>query len=365
MEIPFAKFDPMHDEIKDEIKDAFETVLNNNWFIQGSNLIKFEEEFAKYCGTKYAIGCANGLDALQLILRGYDIGDGDEVIVPSNTFIATALAVSYTGAKVVLVDPDADTFNIDYRKIESVITDKTKAIIAVHLYGRAAEIDEIKKICEKYDLKLIEDAAQAHGCTYKERAVGSLGDAAGFSFYPGKNLGALGDGGMIVTSDKKLAEKVRAIANYGALNKYNHIYMGVNSRLDEIQAAFLRIKLKHLDKYNTDRQRIAKFYLENIKNKNIILPKVKSEKDSVWHLFVIQCYKREELDLYLKNKGIHTVIHYPIPIHMQEAYKNLGYKDSDLSISKDLSSKILSIPIWYGMSKEEIQYVVNCLNEFK
>lgn len=364
MEIPFVKLDPMHNEIKEEIETKFKNIYKNSWFIGGENVSKFEEEFANYCGTKYAIGCGNGLDALYLILRAYDIGEGDEVIVPSNTFIATALAVSYTGAKVVLVEPKIETFNIDEDKIEEAITKKTKAIIAVHLYGKSANIDKIKIIADKYKIKLIEDAAQAHGCLYNGEKVGSLGDAAGFSFYPGKNLGALGDSGAVVTSDKYLYEKIKALGNYGSHKKYKHDYKGVNSRLDELQAGFLRIKLKQLDKYNLNRQETAKYYLENIKNDNIILPECKNPYESVWHLFVIKTDNRDELESYLTSKGIQTLIHYPTPIHMQVAYKDLGHSEDDYIIAKKLSNTVLSLPIWYGISKEELDYVVQCINNF-
>ncbi|WFD11387.1 DegT/DnrJ/EryC1/StrS family aminotransferase [Tepidibacter hydrothermalis] len=365
MKIPFVDFRPMHNEIKEEMSKIFNSVYNNNWFILGENVEKFEQEFANYCGAKYAIGCGNGLDALYLILRGYDIGEGDEVIIPSNTFIATALAVSYTGAKVVLVEPDINTYNIDISKIEKSITNKTKAIIAVHLYGKVADMEELKYISDKYKLKLIEDSAQAHGCIYKNKISGSIGDAAGFSFYPGKNLGALGDGGAVVTNDKILAIKIKAIRNYGSLKKYHHDYKGVNSRLDELQAGFLSVKLKYLDKYNLERQKIAKYYLDNIKNEKIMLPKVEDVKDSVWHLFVIRSYQRDNLQRYLSDNNIETIIHYPIPIHIQHAYKDLGYQENDYPIAKELSNTILTLPLWYGISEKEVKYVVDTINRFR
>lgn len=364
MKIPFLNLEPTHLEIKDEIMNAFEKIYNKNSFILGESVDLFEKEFAKYCNVDYCISCGNGLDALSIILRGYDIGDGDEVIVPSNTFIATALAASYAGAKVFFVDPDIKTFNIDVNKIEKAITNKTKAIIAVHLYGRPAEIDKIKVICNKYNLKLIEDAAQAHGAVYNGKKTGSLGDAAGFSFYPGKNLGALGDGGCILTNDAALAKKVKAIRNYGSEIKYNHEYKGVNSRLDELQAEFLRIKLPYLDKWNSSRQKSAKLYLEGIKNAKIILPFVKSEYESIWHVFPIRTEFRDALASYLKSNGIETLIHYPIPIHLQKAYNDLGFKLGDFPVAENISNTVLSLPLWYGISESEINYLINILNQW-
>jgi len=364
MKIPFLNFEPMHIEIRNEIIDAFKGIYDNNWFVLGPSVEAFEEEFSNYCGTNYCISCGNGLDALSIILRGYDIGEGDEVIVPSNTYIATALAVSYVGAKVVFVEPDIKTFNIDVNKIEAAITKKTRAIIAVHLYGSPAETDKIKVICEKYNLKLIEDAAQAHGAVYNGKKAGNLGDAAGFSFYPGKNLGALGDGGAIVTNDSALADKVRAIRNYGSVVKYYNEYKGVNSRLDEVQAEFLRVKLKSLDKWNADRQKSVKLYLEKIKNSKIIIPFINSVDKSIWHVFAVRTEYRDELKIYLRDNGIDTLIHYPVPIHLQKAYKDLEYKIGDFPVAETISKTVLSLPIWYGMSEEEIDYVVNVLNKW-
>ncbi|WP_297426236.1 DegT/DnrJ/EryC1/StrS aminotransferase family protein [Clostridium sp.] len=364
MKIPFLNFEPMHTEIRNEILDAFKKIYDNNWFILGPSVEAFEAEFSEYCGADYCISCGNGLDALSVILRGYDIGEGDEVIVPSNTYIATALAVSYVGAKVVFVEPDIKTFNIDVSEIEKAITNKTKAIIAVHLYGRPAETYKVKVLCEKYNLKLIEDSAQAHGAIYNGKKTGSLGDAAGFSFYPGKNLGALGDGGAILTSDSVLAEKVRAIRNYGSKIKYYNEYKGVNSRLDEIQAEFLRVKLKYIDKWNADRQRIAKLYLDGINNNKLILPYINSANESIWHVFVIRTEYRDELETYLRNHGIYTLIHYPVPIHLQKAYKELEYKIGDFPLAETISKTVLSIPIWYGMKDEEIDYIIKVLNNW-
>lgn len=364
MKIPFLNLEPMHAAIRNEIVDAFKKTYDNNWFILGPSVEAFEAEFSKYCGTDYCISCGNGLDALSIILRGYDIGEGDEVIVPSNTYIATALAVSYVGARVVFVEPDIQTFNIDINKIEAAITKKTKAIIAVHLYGRPAEIDKIKVLCKKYNLKLIEDAAQAHGAIYNGKRTGNLGDAAGFSFYPGKNLGALGDSGAILTNNSVLAEKVRAIRNYGSKIKYYNEHKGVNSRLDEIQAGFLSIKLKYLDKWNADRQKTAKLYLEKISNSKINLPYINSVTDSVWHVFIIRTEYRDELFNHLKANGIETLIHYPVPIHLQKAYTDLGYVLGDFPVAETISKTVLSLPMWYGMKEDEINYVINVLNKW-
>ena len=366
MKVPFATFVPMHNEIRKDLDAAYNQVLDRSYFIQGEECTKFEEEFATYCGAKYCIGVATGLDALWLVLKAMGIGKGDEVIVPSNTYIATALAVSFVGAKPVFVEPTIETYNIDVTKVEEKINENTKAIIAVHLQGRAADMDAVNDIAKKYNLKVIEDAAQAHGTLYKGRKVGTLGDAAGFSFYPGKNLGALGDGGCVVTNDKELVDKVRALGNYGSDYKYHHIYQGTNSRLDEMQAAFLRVKLPHLDKWNADRKRIAEKYLKGITNPLIKLPLASSgEYEHIYHVFVIRCDKRDELEKYLNENSIGTVKHYPIPMHLQEAYKELGLKQGDLPIAEEISNTVLSIPMYYGMTDKEVEYVIEVLNKFE
>ena len=366
MKVPFATFLPMHNEIRQELDSAYNRVLDKSYFIHGDECRKFEEEFAEYCGVKYCVGVATGLDALFLILKSMNIGNGDEVIVPSNTYIATALAVSYTGAKPIFVEPEIETFNINPSRIEEKITSNTKAIIAVHLQGRTADMEAINVIAKKHNLKVIEDAAQAHGAKYKGKKAGSLGDAAGFSFYPGKNLGALGDGGCITTNNKKLADKVRALGNYGSDYKYHHIYKGVNSRLDEIQAAFLRVKLPNLDRWNEDRRATAKKYFEGIKNPLIKLPlKSTDEFEHIYHVFVIRCDKRDELEKYLNENGIGTVKHYPIPMHEQECYKDLEIKHGELPIAEEISRTVLSIPMYYGMTDEEVNYVSSKINEFK
>lgn len=365
MQVPFVTFEPMHQEIRNELDMAYNRVLNKNFFIQGEECKKFEEEFASYCNAEYCVGVASGLDAIYLILKAMGIGVGDEVIVPSNTFIATALAVTYVGAVPVFVEPALETYNIDVSQIERKITERTKAIIAVHLQGRAADMDGIEIIAQKYQLKVIEDAAQAHGSKYKGQIVGGLSDAAAFSFYPGKNLGALGDGGAVVTNNKEIADKVRALGNYGSDYKYHHIYQGTNSRLDELQAAFLRVKLPYLDKWNSARREVAEQYFNKITNPVIKLPlRATKEYEHIYHVFVIRCNKRDELEAYLAKNGIGTVKHYPIPIHLQEAYACLNIAEGELPIAEEISRTVLSIPMYYGMRKEEIGYVIDKLNSF-
>lgn len=366
MKIPFATVGPMHDEIKDELADAYKHVTDSGWFIQGRECEAFEKEYAAYIGTDYCAGTACGLDAILLILRAMDIGKGDEVIVPSNTFIATALAVSYAGALPVFVEPVIENYNIDAERIEEKVTSRTKAVIAVHLQGRPADMDAVNRVAQKYGLKVIEDAAQAHGAEYKGQKAGALSDAAAFSFYPGKNLGALGDGGAVTTDDKVLADKIRALGNYGSDMKYHHIYKGMNSRLDEMQAAFLRVKLKHLDRWNKRRQEIAKRYLEEIKNPLIVLPMPDTEEfHHVYHIFAIRCDRRCELETYLSRNGIDTMRHYPVPMHLQEAYKDLGYAKGKFPAAEEISRTILSIPMYYGMTDQETGYVADMLNRFR
>lgn len=364
MKIPFVSFKPLEAELDSDIRAAFERVYTRSWYVEGEEDEAFEKAFADFCGTKYCVGVGNGLDSLMLALKGLGIGEGDEVIIPSNTFIATALAASYTGAKVVFVEPDIRTFDIDPSLIEQAITPRTKAIMPVHLYGQPCDMDPIMDIAKKHNLYVIEDCAQAHGATYKGKRVGSFGDAAGFSFYPGKNLGALGDAGATVTNDKALADKIRALGNYGSDYKYHHIYKGNNSRLDEMQAAFLSAKLPTLDKVNENRIVTARKYLEGIKNPSVILPYVNSDTKPVWHIFGIRCKKRAELEKFLNDKEISTNKHYPIPMHLQECYKDLGFKKGDFPIAEEISETELSIPMYYGMTDEEVQYVIDAINEF-
>lgn len=365
MKIPFVTFKPLEAELDKELRNAFERVYTRSWYIEGEEDELFEKAFAKYCGVTHCVGVGNGLDALLLALKALDIKHGDEVIVPSNTYIATALAVTYVGAKPVFVEPNIDTFNIDVSKIEAAITKNTRAIIPVHLYGQACDMDQICKIAKDYKLKIIEDCAQAHGATYKGNIIGSFGDVAGFSFYPGKNLGALGDAGAIVTNDERLANKVRALGNYGSDYKYHHIYQGNNSRLDELQAAFLAVKLSHLDKVNKERRRIAKKYLESICNPNVVLPFVPEYTEPVWHIFGVRCKKRTELEKFLNDAGIGTNKHYPIPMHLQECYRDLGFKEGSFPIAEEISATELSLPMYYGMTEAEIQYVIDKVNEFR
>lgn len=364
MKIPFVSFLPMEKELSDDIRDSFNRVFTRSWYIKGIEDEAFERAFAEYCGAKYCIGVGNGLDALMLCLKALDIGAGDEIVVPSNTYIATALAVTYVGATPVFVEPDIKTFNINPDLIETAITAKTKAIMPVHLYGQACDMDQILRIAKKYGLRVVEDCAQAHGATYKGQKVGTFGDAAGFSFYPGKNLGALGDAGAVVTNDEELAKKIRALGNYGSDYKYHHILKGNNSRLDELQAAFLRAKLPHLDRMNVERRRIAQMYTEGIKNPKVIIPFVSDKCTPVWHVYGIRCAERDALDKYLNEKGIGTNKHYPIPLHLQECYKDLNISKGALPVAEAISATELSIPIYYGMTNEEIQYVIDSINKF-
>lgn len=363
MKVPFVSFLPMERELDRELRSAFDRVFRRSWYIDGEEDKNFEKAFAEYCGSKYCVGTGNGLDALMLALKALEIGVGDEVIVPSNTYIATALAVTYVGATPIFVEPDIRTFNIDSSGIEEKITDKTKAIMPVHLYGQPCDMEPIIKLAKKHNLYVVEDCAQAHGAVYKENKVGTFGDAAGFSFYPGKNLGALGDAGAVVTNNRELADKIRALGNYGSDYKYHHIYQGNNSRLDELQAAFLSVKLPILEKMNIERRRIAELYMDGITNPNVVLPYVMDNVLPVWHIFGIRCEKRDELEKHLNENGVGTNKHYPIPIHMQECYKNLGYKEGDFPIAEKISATELSLPMYYGMSDDEIQYVIDIVNK--
>lgn len=362
MNIQYANFRGMHNPIADELMQAYQEVFDNQWYIQGKKLEQFEKEFAEFCGSGYCVGVGNGLDALRLILMAYGIGEGDEVIVPSNTFIATALAISYTGATPVFAEPKLETLLIDPEKIEEKITDKTRAIMVVHLYGRLADMDAIMKIAQKHNLKVFEDTAQAHGAEKNGIKAGAFGDASAFSFYPGKNLGALGDAGAVITNNEEIANKVRALGNYGSTKKYQHDYLGVNSRLDEMQAAFLSVKLHYLDQWTKERKRIAKLYYEGIHNSRITLPEYIDE--NVYHIFPVLCEDRDDLQAYLEEKGIHTLIHYPIAMHLQKAYQGLGFKKGDFPIAEQICAQELSIPLYPGLTQEEIQYIIDCLNRF-
>ncbi len=362
--IPFLDLKLLNMQYFNEFEQAFDQVVNSGWYIQGKQCQAFEQEFADYCGTKHCIGVANGLDALTLIIRAYkELGImqvGDEIIVPANTYIASILAISENGLTPILVEPDIQTYNINPALIEAKITDKTKAIMAVHLYGQVAAMDEIKTIAQKHKLKVIEDSAQAHGAMYNGKRTGNLGDASSFSFYPGKNLGALGDGGAVTTNDDQLAEVIRALGNYGSHKKYENKYQGINSRLDEIQAALLRVKLKQLDNEIEKRRVVAEYYLKNVKNNSIVLPKVTDYDSHVWHLFVIRTKDRKELQQYLLDNNVETLIHYPISAHKQKAYKNwnkMSYSKSEL-----IHKEVLSLPISPVLTNDEMKYVVNTIN---
>lgn len=365
MNVPFVSFKPLEKELDADLRAAFARVYEHSWYIGGREDEAFETAFAHWCRSEYCVGVGNGLDALMLALKALEVGEGDEVIVPSNTYIATALAVTYVGATPVFVEPDIRTYNIDPAKIEEKITEKTKAIMPVHLYGQPCDMDPIMAIARKRGLYVVEDCAQAHGAVYKGRIIGSFGDAAGFSFYPGKNLGALGDAGATVTNDEALAKKIRALGNYGSDYKYHHIYKGNNSRLDELQAAFLSAKLPHMDKINENRRATARQYLEGITNPTVVLPYVLPETEPVWHVFAIRCEKRDALAAYLAEKGIGTNQHYPIPMHLQECYADLNLPEGSLPIAEEISATELSLPMYYGMTREEIRCVIDAVNSFE
>lgn len=364
--IKFLDLHQINQQYREQIDNAIKEVLDSGYYILGQKVKEFETNFANYIGTKYCIGTANGLDALALILKAYKelgiIKDDDEVIVPANTFIASILAISQNNLVPVLAEPDINTYNIDPNLIEEKITKKTKAIMVVHLYGQAVKMDKIWEIAKKYDLKIIEDSAQAHGVTYKDKKVGNLGDVSGFSFYPGKNLGAIGDAGAVTTNDEKLANMIRAIGNYGSAEKYVNIVKGTNSRLDEIQAAILNVKLKYLDTDNEKRRIIAKYYLDNIKNPKIILPKITNFDEHNFYVFVVRTNNRNQLQKYLADNEIGSLIHYPIPPHKQLAYKE--WNKLKLPITEQIHNEILSIPISPVLNQDEVREIVNVLNKF-
>jgi len=361
--VKFLDLHKINEQYRTEIDDAIKRVLDSGWYLLGKEDETFELNFAKFCEVNHAIGVANGLDALNLIIKAYGFKDRDEIIVPANTYIASILAISQNGCTPVLVEPDINTYNINPDLIEEKITSKTKAIMVVHLYGQAVEMEKVWALAKKYNLKVIEDSAQAHGAIYKSKRTGNLGDASGFSFYPGKNLGCLGDGGAITTNDDELAKKLRALKNYGSHIKYQNLYKGFNSRLDEIHAAVLDVKLKGLDEDNQKRRKIVKYYLENIKNPKITLPKFYDEKAHVWHVFVVRSENREELQKYLADNGIQTLIHYPVPPHKQPAYSewnNLSYP-----ITEKIHAEVLSLPLSPVMTEEEAEKVVEVINNYK
>ncbi|MBW9401943.1 DegT/DnrJ/EryC1/StrS family aminotransferase [Leclercia sp. EC_58] len=366
MKIDFLNLKKINTRFEDDLRDACISVINSGYYINGEQLDAFESEFAQYCDAKFCVGVGNGLEALSLVLRAWKttgkLADGNEIIVPANTFIATLLAITSNNLTPVLVEPDPETFNLTCNEIERHITPQTRAVIPVHLYGQLAPMNDIMVLANKYNLLVLEDAAQAHGAQQNTIKAGNWGHAAAFSFYPGKNLGALGDAGAIVTNDYELAHVLKALRNYGAHEKYQHIYTGTNSRLDEIQAAILRIKLRTLDNDTMARQLAAARYLEGIKNPQIVLPKVVDPFAHVWHLFVIKCEKRDELQTWLSEKGIQTLIHYPVPPHKQPAYTQLN--NLKLPITEKLHQQVLSLPLSPVLTDVEIEYIIDAINTF-
>ena len=362
MIVPFLNLAPMHSAIKTEMQLAFEQVYDSYWYIMGAQLSRFEKEYALFNQTNYAIGVSNGLDALYLSLKALGIGAGDEVIVPSNTYIASLLAISYVGAKPVLAEPDIRTYNMDPTGIEKLISSRTKAIMPVHLYGQACEMESILGIADKHGLFIVEDNAQAHGASFRGKLTGSWGIANGTSFYPGKNLGALGDGGAITTNDEEVAKKLFMLRNYGSKEKYKNELLGNNMRLDELQAAFLSIKLKYIKEWTAQRREIGALYdalLNGIGD--LVLPFVHPDSTHVYHLYVVRSKQRDELQKYLAVKGIGTLIHYPVPPHLQDAYAHLNYKEGDFPVAEEISRTCLSLPLWPGMSNEQVETVVKTI----
>ena len=364
--IKFLDLQKINAQYEQELKEAANRVIDSGWYLLGKEIESLENNYANFCGTKYAIGVANGLDALRLIFKAYiEMGvmqKGDEVIVPANTYIASVLAISDNDLVPVFVEPNIETYNLDSTKIEEAITTKTKAILTVHLYGQNSIDEKMLEICKKYNLKLVEDSAQSHGAKWKDKVMGSIGDAAGHSFYPGKNLGALGDAGAVTTNNEELYKTIDALRNYGSLKKYENIYQGLNSRMDEIQAAFLNVKLKYINKDIEARRKVANYYLNNINNPIIDLPKVENLEEHVWHLFVIRIKNREKLQRHLADNGVQSLIHYPIPPHKQEAYKE--FNELSFPITEKIHEEVLSLPISGVVSEEDIKKVVELLNNF-
>ena len=363
MHIPFLPLAKINNRFREEIDARIKDILDKGWYLQGQQNELFSRHFAEYCGTRYALGVGNGLDALNLIIRAHEFDAGDEIIVPANTYIATILAISENGCVPVPVEPDLETYNIDPDKIEEAITPRTRAILVVHLYGQAVRMEKIWALAKKYGLKVFEDCAQAHGALYQGKRAGNLSDAGAFSFYPGKNLGCLGDGGGITTNDRALFEKIKALANYGSDRKYHHIYKGINSRLDEIQAAVLDIKLKYLDSDNVRRREIASLYCSRITNPLIMLPQTYDEDAAVWYVFVVRTERRDAFQQYLADNGIQTIIHYPTPPHRQQAY--MEWQKRSYPITEQIHREIISLPISPVMKQEEIDYVVDVVNKWK
>ncbi|HET8804250.1 MAG TPA: DegT/DnrJ/EryC1/StrS family aminotransferase [Aequorivita sp.] len=358
MYIPFLSFENTNEKIKPQIIKSFEEFFDSKWYILGKNVNKFEAEYSTYNKTGYCVGVSNGLDALHIALKSLNIGNGDEVIVPSNTYIASLLAVSYVGAKPILVEPNLDTYNIDVSKIETAITSKTRAIMPVHLYGQACEMEAIRTIAKKHSLFVVEDNAQAQGATFNGKLTGSWGDINGTSFYPGKNLGALGDAGAVTTDNADLAKTAKILRNYGSEKKYYNDVIGYNMRLDECQAAFLSVKLPYLNSWNQQRQEIAQWYTKILQHEPaLILPKTANGASHVYHQYVIRTNQRDALQEHLTLKGIGTLIHYPVPPHLQNAYKSLGFRKDDFPIAEKIAQSCLSLPMWPGLKKEEVEYI--------
>lgn len=364
MRVPFVDLVAQHEGLRDEIEDAAASVMRNASFILGKDVSLFEEEFAAYCQADYALGVDSGTSALEMIVRAYGIGPGDEVITQANSFVASALAIAFTGATPVLVDVDPDTYTLDPARLEAAITPRTKAIMPVHLYGQPADMDPIMEIAERHGLVVIEDACQAHGAQYKGRPTGSIGHAAAFSFYPSKNLGADGDGGMVVTRDSEVAEAIKMLRNYGSVKKYEHMMIGYNHRLDTLQAAILRVKLPHLNDWNAARREHADMFDELLQNANVELPVVADYALPVWHLYVIRVDNRDGLQAYLSERNISSGIHYPIPIHMQPAFEYLGYKKGQFPISESHAERILSLPMYPELTPEMIEHTAMAVREF-
>lgn len=373
--ISFLSLKDVTAKYSEEIHEAVSRVIDSGWYLQGEENAAFEKEYAEYIGTKYCVGCANGLDALIWILRAYkELGyfkDGDEVMVPANTYIATILAITENGLKAVLVEPRTDTLEIDDERLEEYVTERTKALMIVHLYGRCAYTEKIGEFCKKHNLKLFEDNAQAHGCVWNGRKTGSIGDAAGHSFYPGKNLGALGDAGCVTTNDKEVADCIRSLGNYGSAKKYVFQYCGRNSRMDEIQAAVLRVKLRHLDDDVERRRDVADMYYDGLQNVGVTLPTRLPREQNAYHLFPILCEQRDALQAYLKDHGIQTLIHYPIPPHQQECYRKvladglLAMPRTGLPITERIHAQELSLPISQTIAKDEVRQVIDRINDFR
>jgi len=362
--VHFVDLDRQRQELEGEINAAIQSVLTSNAFILGREVSAFEEEFAEYCGTKHCIAVGCGLDALTLTMRAADIGPGDEVILPANTFIATALAVTQAGATPVLVDHDPETYNIDPRRISAAITRRTRAMMPVHLYGQPADMDQLQVIADEHGLILLEDACQAHGAVYKGRRCGSLGTAAAFSFYPGKNLGACGDGGAVTTNNDEIADRVRRLCNYGSMVKYHHEILGVNSRLDSIQAAILRAKLRRLDRWNDARRHVADLYLAQLADLPVLLPMTADSRDHVFHLFVVRCAHRDRVLDFLGERNVFAGIHYPIPIHRQPAYESNCIVPGPLTCTESLCGELLSLPMHPHMTPEDVETVVGGIRDF-